>query len=191
MAKSMPSADRAEEMARPLRLGTAGKEVRWVQRALERLRRGRYPELLALCPDGYFDCRTETAVEQYQSLAGLKADGVVGPVCRRALERDLRVLGRNSAEKEGTPAPAGGTVGADWPGGTLHPGCRGPAVMLLQQRLRRAARRDPALECPPCSGLYDPDTERAVRGFQHRAGLREDGAADEKTWSLLAQIAKE
>ena len=168
MAKSMPSADRAEEMARPLRLGSAGKEVRWVQRALERLRRGRYPELLALCPDG-----------------------VVGPVCRRALERDLRVLGRNSAEKEGTPAPAGGAVGADWPGGTLHPGCRGAAVTLLQQRLRRAARRDPALECPPCSGLYDPDTERAVRGFQHRAGLREDGAADEKTWSLLAQIAKE
>lgn len=175
----------------PLQIGSAGKEVLWVQQVLERLRRGRYPELLALQPDGYYDCRTATAIEQYQSLAGLDPDGMVGQVCWNALARDLEILSRSSGEKA---RPLKGRESADttsriddWPGGTLHPGCRGAAVELLQKRLRLAAQRDPELKVPPCNGQYDPDTEQAVREFQHRIGLREDGAADEKTWSALEE----
>ena len=76
----------------PLALGARGASVAALQRALERLRRGRYPELLALRPDGIFGHRTATAVQQYQSLAGRPASGVVGPGCWDALGADCAGL---------------------------------------------------------------------------------------------------
>ena len=63
---------------RLLRLGSSGPEVALVQRRLEGIRTGRYPELAPLSPDGVFGQRTRTAVQQYQSLAGLAVDGIVG-----------------------------------------------------------------------------------------------------------------
>lgn len=76
----------------PLARGARGASVAALQRALERLRRGRYPELLALRPDGIFGHRTATAVQQYQSLAGRPASGVVGPGCWDALGADCAGL---------------------------------------------------------------------------------------------------
>ncbi|MEP3817195.1 MAG: peptidoglycan-binding domain-containing protein, partial [Nitratireductor sp.] len=34
-------------------------------------------------------------------------------------------------------------------------------------------------------GVFGPATERALRAFQHRNGLREDGIAGPKTWRVL------
>ncbi len=79
----------------PLALGARGARVAVLQRALERLRLGRYPELLALRPDGVFGHATATAVQQYQSLAGLPADGTVGPACWASITADCaRLRGR-------------------------------------------------------------------------------------------------
>ena len=168
-----------------LDLGAFGAEVVWVQQALEKLRRGRYPELLALEPDGCFDCRTRTAVEQYQSLAGLPANGAVDAVCCAAISRDLRLLEHNGAQGARLPGAD------DWPQCTLHPGCRGAEVKLLQRRLCRIAEQVPELTRPPVDGCYEEATERAVRQLQHKFGLREDGAADREVWLLTAQLAQQ
>ena len=159
-------------------------EVLWVQQALEKLRCGRYPELLPLEPDGHFDRRTHTAVEQYQSLAGLPADGIVDAACHAALSRDLWMLERNGAQAARGPGVD------DWPRCTLHPGCRGAAVELLQQRLGRIAEQDAELKGPPVDGCYEETTEQAVRRLQKKFGLREDGAADRETWLLAARLAE-
>ena len=167
-----------------LSLGAVGKEVFWVQQALEKLRCGRYPELLPLEPDGHFDRRTHTAIEQYQSLAGLPADGIVDAACHAALSRDLWMLERNGAQAARGPGVD------DWPRCTLHPGCRGAAVELLQQRLGRIAEQDAELKGPPVDGCYEETTEQAVRRLQKKFGLREDGAADRETWLLAARLAE-
>ncbi len=62
----------------------------------------------------------------------------------------------------------------------LRPGSRGPAVQLLQLGLRRA-------DCgtPVCDGLFGGETERALRQFQRRMGLRADGVAGPATHRAL------
>ena len=169
---------------KPLDPETFETEVLWVQQALEKLRCGRYPELLPMEPDGHFDRRTHTAVEQYQSLAGLPADGIVDAACHAALSRDLWMLERNGAQAARGPGVD------DWPRCTLHPGCRGAAVELLQQRLGRIAEQDAELKGPPVDGCYEETTEQAVRRLQKKFGLREDGAADRETWLLAARLAE-
>ena len=64
----------------PLRLNDSGERVRLVQEGL-------VTELL-FAPsevDGHFGPRTEMAVKAFQSLNGLKVDGVVGKITRQAL----------------------------------------------------------------------------------------------------------
>lgn len=75
-----------------LALGACGEAVAVLQRSLERLRRGRYPELLALAADGVYGHATATAVQQYQSLAGLPVDGVAGPRCQASIAADCERL---------------------------------------------------------------------------------------------------
>ena len=184
------AAERERADANALTLGDFGERVVWVQRALERFRRGRYPELLPLKADGFFDCQTRTAVEQYQSLTGLPATGVVDSECLESLRKDMKNLPQTSGEEM---PPMGRTMKRpgvdDWPGCTLHPGCRGAEVVLLQQRLRTAAGQYVQLEPPPVCGLYETRTEHAVRWVQRQFGLREDGAVDRETWILIAGIS--
>ena len=58
-----------------LALGSTGEEVRWVQRRLGR------------APDGEFGPKTNATVLDFQSAAGLSADGRIGPVTWGALTR--------------------------------------------------------------------------------------------------------
>lgn len=60
-------------------------------------------------------------------------------------------------------------------------GTRGAETALLQLGLARAGEYRGLPD-----GIFGPVTENAVRAFQRREGLKEDGIAGEKTWEHLA-----
>ena len=60
-------------------------------------------------------------------------------------------------------------------------GMRGAETALLQLGLSRAGEYRGLPD-----GIFGPVTENAVRAFQRREGLAEDGIAGEKTWERLA-----
>jgi N-acetylmuramoyl-L-alanine amidase len=64
----------------------------------------------------------------------------------------------------------------------LRPGDGGEAVRDLQQRLSRLG-----LPSADELGRYGPETERAVRSFQERRGLRVDGICGPQTWSAIVE----
>ncbi|MEV7079592.1 glycoside hydrolase domain-containing protein [Streptomyces sp. NPDC093516] len=105
--------------------------------------------------DGIFGPATTTAVRNFQSGAGLTADGVIGSRTWTAL------LSRGS-----TP--------------TLRDGATGEAVTRLQRALTAALGRTVTID-----GVFGPDTAQAVRDYQSARGLTADGIVGTATWSAL------
>jgi len=75
------------------------------------------------------------------------------------------------------------------PGRTLRPGDRGERVAALRARLAEAAAADSPtagpLPPPASPDLFDPPLADAVRGFEARHGLEEDGVAGR---GVLAEV---
>jgi peptidoglycan hydrolase-like protein with peptidoglycan-binding domain len=111
--------------------------------------------------DGLFGPRTEGAVVRFQEAAGLAADGIAGPLTRRALDRARRAPLRRDA---GYAEPAGS-----------------PRVRRLQRELRSKGLRP-----GPVDGRFGPRTEAALTRFQRRRGLRQDGVADARARRVLS-----
>lgn len=60
-----------------------------------------------------------------------------------------------------------------------------PAVRNLQRYLRQLSYHDPTITPPPIDGIFERDTERALRDFQRSQGFPETGSADRATWERL------
>jgi murein DD-endopeptidase MepM/ murein hydrolase activator NlpD len=110
--------------------------------------------------DGVLGPQTRAAVRHFQRRVGLTADGVAGPRTRRALGR----LGRH---RLGSRELREGRVGWD--------------VAALQFALAWHGFASGAFD-----GVLGARTGEAVRGFQHYAGLAEDGVAGPATLRALA-----
>lgn len=65
-------------------------------------------------------------------------------------------------------------------GDVLRRGDRGPGVRVLQQRLRKAGYYRGL-----ANGRFGPVTEKWVKRFQARKGLRADGVVGSATWGVL------
>lgn len=61
----------------PLRQGSAGEDVRILQRQLNRIS-DNYPAIPKLLVDGFFGVETEAAVREFQRIFNLTPDGIVG-----------------------------------------------------------------------------------------------------------------
>jgi peptidoglycan hydrolase-like protein with peptidoglycan-binding domain/TPR repeat protein len=108
--------------------------------------------------DGRYGPLTEGAVIRFQSVQGLKVDGVAGPLTLAAVASARSVL---------------------YPGEGYPPG-RSAMVRRLQRELA-AAGYAPG----PIDGRYGPLTERAVRRFQAAHHLHVDGIAGPQTAGQL------
>lgn len=133
-------------------------DVKWIQERLN------YWGFNAGTPDGINGPKTKAAVVSFQRAKGLGADGIVGPKTRAAL----------TANKP-APAPAARPI--------LKRGSKGQAVKDLQQKLRNgypAYARGLVVD-----GDFGPGTDRIVKEFQRRSGLKADGIVGPATYRKL------
>ena len=112
--------------------------------------------------DGFFGPGTTAAVKAWQRANGLVADGSVGPLTW------ARLLGGGTA-----PAPAPSNP-------VLRRGSRGAAVGRLQTFLKKTGDYSGTID-----NSFGPATDAAVRRYQGRVGLAQDGSVGPATWAAI------
>ena len=165
-----------------LRPGSKGTEVLSLQLRL------RYLGWLTAEPNGVYGSETTAAVTAFQRRCGLTADGIAGPRTYARLKPANAPKADGSAPTVSTPTPAptavpyitaAPTATPAGSGTTLRRGMSGPAVEQLQKAL---AFLDYATAT---YGTYDNATVAAVKSFQAKNGLGQDGIAGPQTLNRL------
>lgn len=160
-----------------VQLGSQGADVKELQGILKLMGLYRGPI------DGQFREGTLAAVKQFQQLAGLIQDGVVGSGTWAKLlppapgETPATVI-VPAAPVATTPRPEPAPEPVAEP--ILRLGAEGPAVARLQRRLRAIGVYDGEID-----GGFGEVTELAVRAAQRRAGLEDDGIVGPATWDAI------
>jgi peptidoglycan hydrolase-like protein with peptidoglycan-binding domain len=105
--------------------------------------------------DGIFGAHTESAVKAFQRSRGLAVDGIVGPQTWQRLVVQVKR------------------------------GSRGDAVRGVQEVMKFHDQSDG--EGPPVhvDGIFGPQTDRFIRGFQTALGISSDGIVGPLTWRAL------
>ncbi|MBE5801621.1 MAG: hypothetical protein E7319_04965 [Clostridiales bacterium] len=151
-----------------LKPGVEGDEVKRLQQRLKEL--GYYTGEV----DGQYGQGTQLAVMLFQAQHGLEDDGIAGDQTRNVL------YAQGAQIYIPTPAPTQ-TPSA------LDKGAQGDMVRQMQERLKELG-----YYTGKADGDFGPGTEEAVRLFQSQNGLTVDGAAGEKTLTLLySEAAKQ
>lgn len=168
----------------PLRLGSAGEDVRTVQRQLNRIGQN-YPAIRpVLNDDGIFDIPTEQAVENFQRIFNLTPDGIVGKATWYKIKSIFNaVKGLAELESEGLTPEEVQRVYAE----LLREGDTGIGVATLQHYLLVLATFDNTLPMVEETGVFGPETTAAVRAFQAQQGLAVDGIVGRQTWNALTR----
>ena len=169
----------------PLRLGSAGNDVRTVQTRLNRIS-ANYPAIPKIsAADGIFGTETENAVLEFQRIFSLAADGVVGKATWYRIQTIYNAVKKlNELESEGLTLS---DVEKQF-SGTLAEGDLGTEVGIVQYYLSVVAYFDPRVSTPTEGGVFDGATAESVRSFQAAYGLPETGEADEETWNRLVSV---
>lgn len=153
----------------PLRVGSTGAAVRLMQTYLNTIRIV-YPSIPSLTVDGVFGNGTREAVTAFQNAFLLAPDGIIGPATWDYIVKQYQLV-------------TGGTsVSLEYPGTPLRNGSAGSAVRLMQGFLAELRSPYPSLPAITADGVFGPNTEAAVRGFQRLFGLTADGIIGPVTW---------
>ncbi len=147
-----------------LRRGSRGEDVRAWQTVL------RGAGLLRSPVDGVFGPDTERATREWQSIIGVTADGIVGPVTSTKTAQVLAWVVAVNAQSVPAAPPFPGMV---------RRGSRGPTVSAVQARLRERGWS------VTVDGVFGDQTDDRVRKFQAEKGLRVDGIVGPDTWHAL------
>ena len=168
----------------PLRRGSAGTNVRILQKQLSRISKD-YPSFGKPSVTGTFDEATESSVKKFQKQFGLTANGIVGKATWYKISY-IYVSVKNLAELTSEGETAEGTQSAGgWPGTVLRRGSTGSSVEQVQFWLSDLAQFDASLPGVTVDGRYGAATERAVRAFQQKQHLTADGVVGQATWKAL------
>ena len=118
------------------------------------------------------------AVGKFQHDHHLAVDGIVGPLTWAA------VLKAPPAPVPPVPPPAPKPV--VMPTSVLKLGDKGPDVRLLQAKLSGSSLA--GVRGITVDGVFGPQTDTAVRNFQHLKGLTVDGIVGPKTWAAAWKL---
>lgn len=157
-----------------LRLGAQGSDVTELQSTLKLL--GYFSGSV----DGVFGESTDQAVKQFQQVAGLEADGVVGTATwDRLFPSSGPIAAMPAPRSTPTSAPRSEPV---TPSGfpILRRGATGEAVRGLQSRLRAIGVYNGEVD-----GVFGAGTETAVKVAQQKFRLEPDGVVGGATWTAI------
>ena len=160
-----------------LKYGSRGDRVSILQKALNDL------GFNAGTVDGNFGLGTQKAVTSFQKSAGLTQDGLAGRSTLTALEKAVSggtVVTPAPDNPTPTPAPTPDNNGWVIPNRTLRKGYTGDDVKSVQSRLQELGYYTGSLD-----GNYGSGTMAAVKAFQGRNGLTQDGIAGSGTFGKL------
>lgn len=159
--------------------GSTGSSVSQLQATLKLL--GFYSGEI----NGTYTDATRRAVIQFQTAAGISADGITGSSTWSKLLPAPGDVAQIPASQEpeppiATPPPTEPTVPPGPP--ILRPGIEGPAVSQLQKELTALGYYQGAID-----GGYGEFTQNAVRAFQSDRGLAVDAIVGPSTWNALTE----
>ena len=167
----------------PLQIGSAGAQVRTVQRELNRIS-ANYPAIPRIgSVSGVFDAATRNAVIVFQQIFGLAVDGVVGKQTWYKLKYIYNGV-KNLSEiySEGLTISEVERVFSN----VLRQGDRGIAVRTIQYYLNFVGQFNDSLTIGIAEdGIFGQDTKRAVEAFQRYYGLTVDGIVGRNTWNAV------
>lgn len=173
---------RASAPAVPLRLGSGGNDVRNLQIRLNRISKN-YPAIPKIVlTDGLFSTDTEDAVIEFQRIARLTTDGVVGNATWYAIIFYFNAVKRlNELNSEGLLITE---VSQDFPS-QLGEGTRGQSVRNLQYYISYLSRYYPGIPSVTVDGIFGNETAAAVIDAQNTFGLTADGIVGPVTWQSI------
>ena len=143
---------------------------------------------------GTYDDATVSAVAQFQTAAGISADGVAGPsTWQKLLPSPDEVTAISSAAPISTPAPAPAAQALPAPESPAQPKqplgppvlrleAEGPAVAQLQRELQTLGYYTGDID-----GGFGEQTKAAVEAFQTDQQMFVDGVVGKATWDALSR----
>lgn len=168
-----------QQYSQLLSLGSQGDEVRIIQYYLNVISTY-YDTVPSVVSNGVFDESTEAAVRAFQQSFGLNVDGIVGRQTWQSMQEAYEsILQTTELIDGGVPL---------FPGRVLQLGFEGEDVTTVQEEL--AYLSQVYTEIPPVevTGVYDAQTEAAVRAFQELFGLEPNGIVGVITWDTLGSV---
>ncbi len=172
----------------PLRIGSAGNNVRIIQVQLNRIGKN-YPAIPDISdPDGIFGTDTEAAVRKFQEIFNLNQTGEVDKSTWYSIKRYYAgVKGLAELAAEGITLEEASLPFDD----VVSEGMSGIPVRTVQYYLSIIAYFNQNLEPVPISGYFDSSTVAAVERFQNYYGLEVTGIVDNATWNTISRIYTE
>lgn len=173
---------RASAPVIPLLLGSGGNDVRNVQIRLNRISCN-YPAIPKIVlTDGLFSTDTEEAVKEFQRIAGLTPDGIVGNATWYAILFYYNAVKRlNELNSEGLSLSE---ISQEFPF-VLEQGSTGQSVRNLQYYINYLSQYYPTIPTLAIDGIFGPATEAAVIDVQNTFGLTPDGLVGPYTWQKI------
>ncbi len=133
--------------------------------------------------DGVFESDTENSLRAYQRWRGFEETGRADLATWEQLYADyLAVLAAQAPTRTVPFFPASPY---DY---TLRVGSKGFAVSVLQYMLYELHTGFLPLHTVEITGVYDAETEKAVRLLQARLGLIPNGQTDRLTWNAIVDL---
>ncbi len=169
----------------PLSRGDFGEEVYRIKIQLNRIGKN-YPAIPEIpYTNAAFDAPTEEAVKTFQKIFNLTPDGIVGKsTWYKIKEIYAGVKQLNELTGEGLTISEAQRV---YPR-ALVPGTAAEAVRTVQYYLSFISFFFEIIDFVPLTGIFDAETERAVRAFQETYGLTVDGIVGRQTWNKLTSV---
>lgn len=148
--------------------------VRNLQSALRKISEYN-PVIPTVIPDGKFGNQTETAVREFQKEYGISETGIVDYKTHKKIYEVYNGILKNEEE----PYKLQGADAYSLP---VMKGASGSTVIFIQAMLSGMGvyPRD------KINGIFDDETENAVKEVQKIWGIPETGMVDKKTWNALA-----
>ena len=163
-----------------LRQGDAGNSVQQMQLRLNRISQN-YPAIPKIAnPNGIFGADTDAAVREFQRIFGLSPDGIIGKETWYRIAYIYTSVKRLSElNSEGVQYSE---IATQYPS-QLSVGSSGEYVLVLQYYLAVISRFYDSVPSVSQTGVFDAQTENAVKAFQRTFGLDPDGIVGRNTWN--------